>query len=154
MEPKKEEMPVEKLPPKEAPAKKLPFASDFKLQDLSQNTYALSSYKDKQPVALFFWTTWCPFCRRELKLLNERYLELRAAGLEVLAIDVGEAPYRVESFMKNYALSFKVLLDKDTSVATAYDILGVPTYVLVDKKGHIVFKDNYLPENYKTLILE
>lgn len=115
----------------------------------------ISSYKNKQPVLLFFWTTWCPFCRKELRDLNQLYPELKKDDLEVLAIDVGESPDKVKSFIKGYALSFKVLLDKDTVVAQTYSILGVPTYVLVDKKGSVVFQDHYFPrKEYKGLLTE
>ena len=63
-----------------------------------------------------------------------------------MAINVGESAYKVEDFTKVYSLSFKVLLDKDTFVMQAYDLLGVPAYVLVDKKGEILFKDYHFPE--------
>ncbi len=128
-------------------------APDFKLQDLNQNTFSLSSYKDKQPVILFFWTTWCPFCRNELRLLKDIYPQLVKEGWELFAINVGESAYKVEKFTKDYALNFTVLLDKDTTVVYSYGILGVPTYIILNKDGYIVFKDNYFPKGiYKELI--
>lgn len=125
-------------------------AADFKLEDIYHNTLTLSSYK--QPVLLFFWTTWCPGCRRGLKVLSEEYQELTKSGVELLTIDVGEPPERVSSYVKNSALAFKVLLDTDTAVARSYDILGVPTYVLINQKGKVVFRENFFPKQYKDLI--
>ncbi len=121
-------------------------APDFQLQDLNQKTFTLSSYKGKQPVVLFFWTTRCPFCVSELRTLRDMYPEMVKKGWELLAIDVGEYAYRADRYAKKYALNFKVLLDIDANVARDYDILGVPTYVFVDKKGCIAFKDNYFSE--------
>jgi peroxiredoxin len=130
-------------------------APDFSLQDLNKNTYTLSSYRSKQPVILFFWTTWCHFCRRELKMLKDIYPQLQKDGAELLAISVKEPAYKVDNFLKGYVLNFKVLLDRYATVAAAYDILGVPTFVLIDKKGRIVFRTNYFPkEKYKELIYE
>ncbi|MCX5703901.1 MAG: TlpA disulfide reductase family protein [Candidatus Omnitrophica bacterium] len=138
----------------ETKAKRFGLAQDFILKDLNQNTVILSSYKNKQPVLLFFWTTWCPYCRGELKVLNGIYPELTKEGWEVFAIDVDEPAYRVESFLESYGLIFKVLLDKDAAVMESYGLFGVPTYVLVDKEGYIVFKDHYFPKGeYKKLIL-
>ena len=138
---------------KEEVKENLKAAADFKLRDLYNNEYALSSYKNKQSVMLFFFTTWCPFCRKELSKLNGRYLDLVSQGLELFAIDVGESSEKVDKFAKSYSLAFKILLDKDTSVAQAYEILGVPTYILIDKKGHIVSTGNTFPEReYKELI--
>lgn len=124
------------------------FAPDFKLQDLHQNTVDLASFRNKQPVILFFWTMACPFCRSELRLLNTRYPELVKDGWEVLAINIGEPAYKVDEFVQNYALVFKVLLDTDLRVAYVYDIFGVPTYILVNKEGRIIFRGTYFPEQY------
>lgn len=136
-----------------APKEPLSSAPDFKLTDLDKNIITLSNYRNKQPVILFFWTTWCPFCRKELKILNNMYPELLKEGLEVLAINVGEYTYKVENFAKTYKLTYKVLLDKDTTVTESYGILGVPTYILIDKQGNIRFKVNAFPkEEYKNLI--
>jgi len=129
----------------EAAAKTQSIAPDFILQGLKGETVTLGSYRNKQPVFLFFWTTWCPFCRRGLRDLSENYPELAEKGWEVLAINIGEPAEKVKGFIDNYSPQFKVLLDQDLTAAYAYDVLGVPTYVLIDKTGLIVFKDNYLP---------
>lgn len=136
-------------------AKEPAVAADFKLQDIYQDTYTLSSYRDKQPVVLFFWTTWCPLCAEELRILNQMYAGLVKDGAEVLAINVGELSDRVGNFVKSYHLAYRVLLDKDTTVALSYGLLGVPTYVFIDKKGYIRFKDNYFSRaKYKDLFSE
>lgn len=128
---------------------------DFTLRDLNQNTFTLSNYKNKQPVLLFFWTTVCPFCRQELRVLKDAYPELTKEGLVLVAIDAGESFSKVENFTKNYDLPFRVLLDKDYAVAYDFGVMGVPTYVLVDKKGYVRFIDNYFPkEKYKSIISE
>ncbi|MEK6727690.1 MAG: TlpA disulfide reductase family protein [Candidatus Omnitrophota bacterium] len=130
-------------------------ALDFKLQDLSKNSVALSDYRGKNPVAILFWTTWCPYCRVELNNLNQKYPQLAKEGWEVLAIDVEESSFLVEAFLKKRPLTFKVLLDLDAQVAHSYGLLGVPTFILVNKEGFVVFKDNYFPEDrYRELILK
>ncbi|MFH0826841.1 MAG: TlpA disulfide reductase family protein [Candidatus Omnitrophota bacterium] len=123
-------------------------ALDFQLPDLSQNLYSLCEYKDKQqPVILFFWTTWCPYCREELMVLKDKYAELLADGWELFGINVGESASKVDSFVKNASLPFKVLLDKSTSVAKSFGVFGVPTYVIVGKDGLIKATEHYFPED-------
>jgi peroxiredoxin len=141
------------LPCARAQEKVFPPAPDFKLQDTYQDTYILSSYKDKQPVLLFFWTTWCPFCRNELRVLNDMYATLQKDGVEVLAINVGELQSKVEAFVKNYYLAYRVLLDRDASVSKSYEVEGVPTYVFINKEGYVLFHENFFPrKEYKDLI--
>jgi peroxiredoxin len=127
------------LTPQTRPEEMLPVL-DFQLPDLYKQTVTLSSYINKQPVLLFFWTTWCPFCRKELKVLENMQGRLAKEGLELLLINVGESSERVNNFLKKYSLAFKVLLDQDGEAANSFGLLGVPTYILIDKKGYILFR--------------
>lgn len=124
-------------------------AADFTLQDINQDMFSLSSLQGKKPVLLFFWTTWCPFCQKELQVLNDMYPKLYKDGLEVWSVDVGEMPDKVRDHISGMRLSYRVLLDKDTAVSNSFKLVGVPTYVLVDKDGQVVFQDNFLPTDYK-----
>ncbi len=129
-------------------------ATEFKLSDLENKEFSLSSLKGK-PVILFFWTTWCPFCRKELQQLNTKYAELSKDGVGVVAINVQEHADKVKKFFENHPFSYRVLLDTDAKVTEAYGILGVPTYFLINKEGRIVFNDHYFPQKeYKELILK
>jgi len=58
-------------------------------------------------------------------------------GLVILAIDIGESPSTVKGFVKNYGLSFPVLLDTNQDVALKYDIRAIPTTFFIDKDGII-----------------
>ncbi|MEW6100705.1 MAG: TlpA disulfide reductase family protein [Candidatus Omnitrophota bacterium] len=123
------------------------------LQDVSNNTVNLDAFIGKKPVLLLFWTTWCPYCRKELKSLEEMYPRLKKDGWEVLAINVGESRERVNNFIKRYTLEFPVLLDKTTDTADLYGILGVPTYIFLNKEEKVVFRGNRFPEGaYEGLI--
>lgn len=129
-------------------AKQLKRAIDFELSDIYNNKLTLNIYKNEQPVLLFFWTTWCPYCRKELRVLNEKYPELSEQGFEVIAINIEESAARVANYVKSQGIKFKVLLDKDAKVASAYHIIGVPTYIVIDKEGYIESIGNSFPENY------
>jgi len=107
-----------------------------------------------KPKILFFWTTWCPYCRSELKSLDKMHAQMEKEGLEVFAIDVGEAEYKVQKFLKNYSLSIKVLLDRSGQAASAYAIKGVPTYIFIGRDGQVVSMEHNLPQDYRQLLLE
>ena len=129
-------------------------AVNFSLLDLNGREIFLSDFKDK-PIILFFWTTWCPFCREELRFLEDTYPGLVKEGLELFAINIGEPAYKINNFLKKYFLTFTTLLDRDSDIARAYKIIGVPTYVVINKKGYIVFKGHYFPQDtYRDLILQ
>jgi len=121
-------------------------AIDFKLSDIDGGQVNLSSYSGKQPVLMFFWTSWCPFCRQAMQKIEAAYPDLKKQGWEILAVNVGESAPQVNNFLKNHPVSFKVLLDTDENTARAYEIIGVPTYLVIDKNSVITFRDNYFPE--------
>ncbi|MFA5156943.1 MAG: TlpA disulfide reductase family protein [Candidatus Omnitrophota bacterium] len=127
-------------------------APDFTLKDTAGNTINLAAHRNNQPAILFFWTTWCPFCRDALKELNSQYADLTKAGWKVVPVDVGESFLKVTDFLKSNPLSFNVLLDDEAMVSRSYEVVGIPTYVLINKEGVIVFRDNYLPEGYAKLL--
>ena len=112
-------------------------APDFTLNDLQQKTFKLSDQLGK-PVVIFFGTTWCPSCRAEIPAYKAIYEKYAGRGLEVVYIDINEPAEKVERFTKSKSLPYLVLLDSDGSVASDYNLVGVPTLVLIDKKGNII----------------
>lgn len=127
-------------------------AVNFNLWDLENEKISLAEFRGK-PVILFFWTSWCPFCREELKQLNLNYRELSENNVEVLAININEPVEKIQRFIRRYPFSGKILLDKDATVARGYGILGVPTYIFIDKEGRFVSYSHYFsPEKYKGII--
>ena len=129
-------------------------APDFTLLDLEDKQFSLSDSRGK-PLILFFWTTWCPYCRKELGLLDEMSAELSESGIGMFAINAGESSDKVSRFIASFPVSFRILLDTDYEVARAFGVAGVPTYILVNKEGNVVFSDNQFPQRgYKGLLLK
>lgn len=127
-------------------------APDFSLTDLSGNTVRLSDYRGKV-VVVFFWTTWCPYCREQLVVLNGKYDAIAKDGIVLLAVNVGESKTKIESFTRGKNFKFRVLSDRDSSVADAYGLLGVPTYFFIDRGGKIRFSRNRFSEGlYQELL--
>ena len=129
-------------------------ATNFTLLDLENKEFSLSDFKGK-PVILFFWTTWCPYCRGELKQLNTIHAQFLQNSVELVVINVEESADKIQRFTRSYPFSYRVLLDTDAEVAQAFGILGVPTYILINKEDHVVFNNHYFPQKeYKDLILK
>jgi cytochrome c-type biogenesis protein len=128
-------------------------ADDIILNDLEGQAVDVSSYKGK-PVILFFWTSRCPYCRGELIKLNQQYLQMVKEGIVVFGVNVGESEDKVKIFAKDNQLNFKILLDKTGLLANKYGLLGVPTYILLDKVGQVISQYHSWPGDYKSLLLK
>ncbi|MDD5109144.1 MAG: TlpA disulfide reductase family protein [Candidatus Omnitrophica bacterium] len=128
-------------------------AQDIILNDLNGKAVNLSSYKGR-PTILFFWTTWCPYCREELKTLNQLYPQMKKEGITVFAVNVGEPSYAVRKFFVSHIISFGLLLDTDEEAANKYNVIGVPTYVFMTKSGQVISDEHVLPVDYKKLLFQ
>ncbi len=127
------------------------FAQDLILKDLESNSVNLSHYKGN-PAILFFWTTWCSYCRKEIKALNQMYPQMKKEGITLFGVNIGELDYKVAKFIQDNAISFRVLLDRNSVAAYDYEVIGVPTYILLDKDGRVIMQGNSLPADYKDLL--
>lgn len=116
-------------------------APDFTLEDMDGETHSLSELRG-QVVMVNFWATWCPPCREEMPSMEEIYQALGGKGFQVLAVNQWETPDQVFPYMGQLDVypSFPVLFDRDSSVADAYGVKGLPTTVLVDKQGRVVYR--------------
>jgi cytochrome c biogenesis protein CcmG/thiol:disulfide interchange protein DsbE len=122
-------------------------APDFSLQDLANREVTLSSYHDRKVVLMDFWATWCGPCRMAMPGLQKLQDDFKDHSLEVLSIDQSESAEQVHSFLEHRKYFFHVVLDSKGAVGNKYGVRGIPTVVLVDKKGLIRWlKVGYSPE--------
>ena len=116
-------------------------APDFTLEDMDGKSYTLSSLRGKV-VMINFWATWCPPCREEIPSMETVYLALRDKGFIVLAINQWETPDHVFSYMGQLDVypTFPILFDGDSKVSDSYGVKGLPTTMLIDKRGRVVYR--------------
>lgn len=115
-------------------------APDFKLTTLEGEEVNLSDYRGKR-VFINFWATWCPPCRAEMPDMQKLYEEDKL-DIEILAINITESEpseENVEQFVKDFGLTFPILMDRNTEVASNYRVQAYPTSYMVDSKGIIRF---------------
>lgn len=126
-------------------------APEFTLKTAGDKTVSLKDLKGKG-VMLFFFTTWCPYCRQKFPSLVAEYEDLRIQGIELVVVNAGESGAKISSFISKEKLPFDILLDSSMKTSEEYGVLGVPTFVLVSKSGEIIYQGNDLPRNYKELL--
>ncbi|OGW20583.1 MAG: thiol-disulfide oxidoreductase [Nitrospinae bacterium RIFCSPLOWO2_12_FULL_47_7] len=115
-------------------------APGFQMPSLSGGTVNLSEYRGKV-VFINFWATWCATCKVEMPSMEKLYQRFKNRGFEMLTISVDKDRSLIEPFMKEYNLSFPVLLDPDSQVAKRkYKTTGVPETFILNRDGIIVHK--------------
>ncbi|RBW69002.1 peroxiredoxin family protein [Bacillus taeanensis] len=113
-------------------------APNFTLENLKGEQVSLSDFRGKK-VLLNFWATWCPPCKEEMPEMEEFY-EKNGAKMEIIAVNLTMFEHdqaNVAPFIKEYGLTFPVLLDKEGEQAKVYQAITIPTSYIVDEKGII-----------------
>jgi thiol-disulfide isomerase/thioredoxin len=116
-------------------------APDFTLENLDGETVALGGYRGKV-IMLNFWATWCPPCRREIPSMEAIYQDLAGDGFVVLAVNEFEEPDHVFAYTGQLSVdpTFPILFDRDSRVSQLYGVKGLPTTLLIDRQGRIVYR--------------
>lgn len=117
-------------------------APDWTLTSSEGEITRLSTEVQEQPVILFFWATWCPYCKALMPHLQSIQLEYGDA-IKILAINFREDGDPV-GFIEEKGYDFTVLPDGD-EVAAAYNVYGTPGIIIVDGDQKIAFDLRYLP---------
>jgi cytochrome c biogenesis protein CcmG/thiol:disulfide interchange protein DsbE len=113
-------------------------APDFTLDTLDGKKVTLSELRGKI-VIINLWATWCPPCRAEMPALENAYEQYRDSGVVILGLNVTnqDSEKDIPPFVKEFGLTFPILLDRDGSVSTLYQLRGLPTTFFVNREGII-----------------
>jgi len=112
-------------------------APDFELIDLAGKTHRLADYRGKV-VIINFWASWCPECLEEMPSLDRLYTRFSKQDLIVLGITSDRKKDPVLEVLKKIPVTYPLLLETGGGVfIRKYIVIGLPTTVLVDRRGFI-----------------
>ena len=132
-------------------------ATDFSLPQRDGTTLSLADYRGKVLV-LDFWASWCAPCRASFPWMREFYKEYQSKGVEILGISIDAKRADWEKALDAEKLPWKQVLDERTGpyanskVASIYNVLGIPHFVVIDREGKIAACRHMEQEEFKVLI--
>jgi thiol-disulfide isomerase/thioredoxin len=88
-----------------------------------------------QVVMINFWASWCGPCREEFPLLDQMYKQYKSVGFTMLGVNVEPESKDAEGFIAKTPVTFPIVFDKDSAVSKLYRVEGMPSTVLIDRKG-------------------
>ncbi|WP_390285048.1 peroxiredoxin family protein [Ureibacillus sp. GCM10028918] len=116
-------------------------APNFELRSLAEDKVRLSDFKGKK-VVINFWATWCIPCVEEMPAMQNFYDEHAAMGnVEILAVNATDKESNtdiVKQFVQEFGISFPILLDEKGDVLFNYEVLTLPTSLIIDEQGMVV----------------
>jgi thiol-disulfide isomerase/thioredoxin len=110
--------------------------SSLIFEDFSGNEINLNNYHGKL-VIINFWATWCAPCKKEMPSLDRLAKDKNFKNLQIFAVNM-EQPNKLKTknFFKNLNIKvLKIFFDNNLNFVKEFKLRGVPTTVLVNKKG-------------------
>ena len=82
-----------------------------------------------------FFASWCVSCKKELPLVNDLSLNSDERKLKIVGVGTDENVEEGIVFQKKLALTFYIYNDKNQSVVSKFNPIGMPAiYYIKDKK--------------------
>ena len=110
--------------------------SSIIFEDFSGNEINLNNYLGKL-IIINFWATWCTPCKKEMPTLDNLYLNNNFKNLQVFAVNM-ELPNTLKTKKFFSLLNIKkleIFFDSHLNFVKEFKLRGVPTTVLINKKG-------------------
>jgi len=110
---------------------------EINLKDTRGDSVRLSDFRGKI-VFLNFWASWCGPCRIEMPSMEKLHRRLKGRDFAIVAVNLQEQASRVKAFLKQYGLTFTVLLDTNGRVGARFGIRAIPTTFILDRQGRLI----------------
>ena len=111
-------------------------APDFALKSAGGENIRLSELRG-EVVLINFWASWCGPCRQEMPHLEALYQKYEPLGFELLAVNVEQDRRKADKMLKKQPVSFPVLFDDRNEVSKLYEVIAMPSTVIVDRDGNV-----------------
>lgn len=112
-------------------------AQDFSVFNDKGEQVELSSFKGK-PIVINFWTTWCGYCKVEMKYFEELYNQYKDEVVFFMVNSTIEDDKDVANkYITEQGYTFPIYYDISGSAITTYKITGYPITMFINKDFQI-----------------
>ncbi len=113
---------------------------EYKASYLDGSNFDLASQKGSV-VLLNLWATWCGPCRFEIPELDKLHRTYSGRGFKVIGVSVDEGGAKdVKPFVAEQKISYPIVLDPEGKLATIEQTESIPTSILIDRAGKVVWR--------------
>ena len=127
--------------------------SSLIFEDFLGNKIDLKHYHGKL-VIINFWATWCPPCKKEMPSLDRLYQDSNFKNLQVFAVNMDQPnTSKTKKFFTDLNIQkLEIFFDPDLNFVKEFKLRGMPTTVLINKKGEefarIIGEVNFQDEKF------
>ena len=99
----------------------------------------IDSVCDQSVNIIVFWATWCKGCKKELDFIKENYED--SSGVKIIAVSQDKRKNRTKmiNLINTKKWEFYYLWDSDMKLGRSLGVYALPTTIVVNEKGKILF---------------
>lgn len=102
-----------------------------------QSLALLFKQHEGKVIYLDFWASWCGPCRKSFPWMSRVHQMFNAQGFTVISINLDAKRELAEAFLNNNPVQFPVVFDPQGTIATRYQLKGMPSSYLIGRDGEI-----------------
>ncbi len=106
-------------------------------------TVHLAERVAERPTILFFWATWCPYCKALMPHLQSIRLEY-GDRVEIVALTIRDDDGDPIGYVRNAGYDFTLIVDGD-AIAAQNDVHGTPGVLILNPDREVEFNLYRLP---------
>ena len=92
-----------------------------------------------------FWASRCGPCRTDMPILEKLHAKYKPMGFTMLGVNVEPDSSLAANSLKSTPVTFPILFDTKSEVSKLYSVAGMPSTVIIDRKGNM----RWLHRGYK-----
>lgn len=107
---------------------------DFELTTYDGHTWRTAELRGRVLV-INFWASWCQPCAQEAALLEDAFREFGDDGVVFLGVNYADTEPEALAYLEEYGVTYPNGPDRETRIAQAFRIRGVPETYVVNSEG-------------------
>ena len=126
----------------------------FRLRDLDNQWKEYEDLQGSQLTVIDIWATWCQPCIRAIPILNDMAEEFGERGVNFIgvSIDGPRNQSKITPFIQSMGVTYPILRDVNSELMSELGVSAVPTLLLYDKEGELVyFHEGFRPGDELTI---
>lgn len=126
-------------------------APNFSLKTVNNEEITLSKTSQKLTL-LEFWSPYCPYCIAiipKINILNKKYNELKILGIDI----TNKTNNVLTKIIENESIKYTILSNGE-NVSKQYNVIGTPTFFLLNEKKEIIFTTTDFNEKELIKVIE
>lgn len=122
--------------------------SAYSAQSMTGETVDLHQFVGSKPLYIKLWASWCIPCNEQMPHYQRAYEEY-GDRIQFVSVNLGvnDDPQSVRAMIEQYGLTMPTIIDHNGALAKAFNLIGTPWHVVLDKDGDLIHKGHKVDDS-------